>query len=135
MLGRGQPVGQGEVGVYVDRDPSRLQLADELAGRLGAGSLGVELREAGPGRTSVLVYVETRDEAERVAADFRAVGRSSVVLARDALAGKDPGAMPLTSPRSYRVIVNLEAARRSGFEVPLALLAAADEFAGVAGGR
>ena len=70
-----------------------------------------------------------------VAADFRAVGRASVVLAREALAGKDPGTLPLATPRSFRVIVNLEAARRSGFEVPLPLLASADEFAGVAGGR
>jgi len=70
-----------------------------------------------------------------VAADFRAVGRASVVLARDALSGTDPGSIPLAASRSYRVIVNLEAARRSGFEVPLALLASADEFAGVAGGR
>ncbi len=68
-------------------------------------------------------------------ADFRAVGRSSVVLAVRALRGEDPGRMPVARPRSARVILNLEAAGRTGFEIPLALLAGADEFAGVAGGR
>jgi putative ABC transport system substrate-binding protein len=68
-------------------------------------------------------------------ADFRAGGRSSVVLAVRALRGEDPGRMPVARPRSARVILNLEAAARTGFEIPLALLAGADEFAGVAGGR
>ncbi|MCK6482213.1 MAG: hypothetical protein L6R43_19320 [Planctomycetes bacterium] len=70
-----------------------------------------------------------------VAANFRALGRSSVVLARAALAGRDPGSLEVPFPRSYGVIVNLEAARRSGWEPPLEFLAATDEFAGVAGGR
>ncbi len=70
-----------------------------------------------------------------VTVDFRAVGRSSVVPALRALRGEDPGAIPVSRPRSYRVVLNLEAARRSAFEIPLPLLAAADEFAGVAGGR
>lgn len=70
-----------------------------------------------------------------VTVDFRAVGRSSVVAAVRALRGEDPGTIPVTRPRSYRVVLNLEAARRSAFEIPLPLLAAADEFVGVAGGR
>lgn len=85
--------------------------------------------------------VTTAPAAARTAAalcvtvDFRAVGRSSVVLAHGVLGGADPGSLPVGGPRSYRVLLNLEAAARSGFEVPLALLASADEFAGVAGGR
>jgi putative ABC transport system substrate-binding protein len=70
-----------------------------------------------------------------VAADFFALGRGSVVFAARVLRGEDPGRLPVRRPRAYRVIVNLEAARRGGLEVPLPLLAAADEFAGVAGGR
>jgi putative ABC transport system substrate-binding protein len=70
-----------------------------------------------------------------VTVDFRALGRSSVVLAAAALRGEDPGRMPVARPRSFRVVLNLEAAARSRFDVPLALLASADEFAGVAGGR
>jgi putative ABC transport system substrate-binding protein len=70
-----------------------------------------------------------------LSADFRAVGRSSVVLAVRALRGEDPGRMAVPRPRSARVILNLEAAGRSGFELPLALIAGADEFAGVVGGR
>ncbi|MHC4821660.1 MAG: ABC transporter substrate-binding protein [Planctomycetota bacterium] len=70
-----------------------------------------------------------------VAADFRAVGRKSVVLAVRCLDGGDPGKLPVTRPRAYRVILNLEAAKRTGFRMPLSLLVSADEFAGVAGGR
>jgi len=73
--------------------------------------------------------------AVSVTVDFHALGRRSVVLAMAALRGEDPGKIPVLRPRSYRVILNLEASRRSGFEIPLALLASADEFAGVAGGR
>jgi putative ABC transport system substrate-binding protein len=68
-------------------------------------------------------------------ADFRAVGRSSVVLAARALRGEDPGKLAIPRPRSSRVILNLEAAARTRFELPLSLIASADEFAGVAGGR
>jgi putative ABC transport system substrate-binding protein len=67
--------------------------------------------------------------------DLRAVGRASVVAAARVLRGEDPGRIPLLRPRSSRVILNLEAAARTGFEMPLPLLASADEFAGVAGGR
>ena len=70
-----------------------------------------------------------------VTVDFPALGRSSVVLAVRALRGEDPGRMPVSRPRSFRVILNLEAAARSRFSPPLAVLAAADEFVGVAGGR
>ena len=70
-----------------------------------------------------------------VAPEFRAVGRAAVVLAVRALRGEDPGKMPLLRPRSVRIVVNLEAARRARVELPLDLLAVADEFAGVAGGR
>jgi putative ABC transport system substrate-binding protein len=57
-----------------------------------------------------------------VTADFRAVGRLAAVRLARVLRGADPGTIPLARPRS-------------SFEVPLSLLAAADEFAGVAGGR
>ncbi len=68
-------------------------------------------------------------------AHFPAVGRSSVVLAVRALRGEDPGRMAVPRARSARVLLNLEAARRSGFDLPLSLIAGADEFVGVAGGR
>ena len=76
-----------------------------------------------------------RAAAVCITADFRAVGRSSVVLAARVLRGEDPARIPLARPRSHRVILNLEAAARTGFVLPLPLIAAADEFAGVAGGR
>jgi len=47
--------------------------ADEIAGRLGSDALGVELRETGPERTAILVYVETREQAESIAARCRTI--------------------------------------------------------------
>ncbi len=76
-----------------------------------------------------------RSAAVCVTVDFRALGRSSVVLAARALRGEDPGKMPVGRMRSLRVILNLEAARRSGLEIPLALVAAADSFEPRAAGR
>ena len=64
-----------------------------------------------------------------VAVDYRALGTSSVVLTDRVLRGeKEPGELPVGRMRSYRVLVNLDAARRTGFEVPLTLLATADRI-------
>jgi len=49
------------------------EAADEIAGRLGSDALGVELQELGPARTAVLVYVETRERAESIAARCRGI--------------------------------------------------------------
>jgi putative ABC transport system substrate-binding protein len=70
-----------------------------------------------------------------LATDLRSLGRASVVHAVAVLDGASPASLPPGHPRSFRVLVNLEAARRSGFEIPLSLVVAADEFVGVAGGR
>lgn len=63
-----------------------------------------------------------------VGVDYRALGEKSVVLAKQVLAGKDPATLPIGRMRSFRVIVNLDAARRTGFTLPLALIATADEI-------
>ncbi len=70
-----------------------------------------------------------------VTVDFHALGRSSVVTAVRVLDGADPGTLPLTRPRSFRTLVNLSAARRAGYEIPLQVLAAADDFISDDGGR
>jgi len=62
-----------------------------------------------------------------VAVDYRLLGMNSVVLARKVLEkGKDPGRLPVGRMRSFRVIVSLTAARRTGYRLPLPLLAWAD---------
>lgn len=64
-----------------------------------------------------------------VAVDYRLLGMKSVVLAERILRDEvDPGTLPLTGMRSFRVLVNLAAARRCGFEPPLSLLATADRI-------
>ena len=64
-----------------------------------------------------------------VAVDYHALGERSVILAEQVLRkGVDPGSLPVGRMQSYRVIVNLAAARQARFEIPLTLLATADEI-------
>jgi len=112
--------------LWIPIDIAVYSRADEVAAGAATARRPVLATAPAASRTAAAVCVSV---------DFRALGRSSVEMAVRALRGEDPGAMAVRRPRSYRVIVNLEAAGRSGFEVPLALLASADEFAGVAGGR
>lgn len=69
-----------------------------------------------------------------VAVDYRALGRNSVVYAKKVLVagddGKkaDPGGLPVGRMHSFDVTVNLGAARRTGYEIPLTLLAVVDEI-------
>jgi putative ABC transport system substrate-binding protein len=59
--------------------------------------------------------------------DYRMLGKKAVVMALDILENKKaPGAMPVGRMHGYQVIVNLGAARRCRYEVPLSLLVVAD---------
>lgn len=78
--------------------------------------------------------VET-DAIVGVAVDYEALGRNSVVLAKKILVdGADPGSLPVGRLRSFQTIVNLTAARRTGVELPLPLLATADRILDPAAG-
>ncbi|MEW6742356.1 MAG: ABC transporter substrate-binding protein [Planctomycetota bacterium] len=62
-----------------------------------------------------------------VYADYAMLGKCAVLIAVDILQnGRDPGSIPIGTMSSYQVIVNLGAARRCGYELPLSLLALAD---------
>ena len=62
-----------------------------------------------------------------VLVDYEMLGTRAAALALDVLAGRcKPGDVPVDTMRGYQVIVNLEAARRCGYEVPLSLLVLAD---------
>jgi putative tryptophan/tyrosine transport system substrate-binding protein len=64
-----------------------------------------------------------------VAVDYLVLGERSVILAEQVLRqGKAPGDLAVGRMKSYRVLVNLAAARQAGFEIPLGLLATADEI-------
>ena len=64
-----------------------------------------------------------------VAVDYHALGERSVILAEQVLRrGVDPGSLPVGRMKSFRVLVNLAAARQAKFELPLSLLATADEI-------
>lgn len=60
--------------------------------------------------------------------DYPLHGRRVAALALEVLRGKDPGTLPVDRLRSTLVTVNLAAARAEGLELPLSLLALADEL-------
>lgn len=62
-----------------------------------------------------------------VVVDYNMLGKRAVVLALKILEQKaDPGKLPIGTMNAYKVIVNLDAARRCSYELPLSLLALAD---------
>lgn len=85
------------------------------ARRHGVPIVSSSLRGARSGATSGVV------------ADYVLLGKRAVALALEIIdRGADPGAMPIGSMSGYRVVVNIEAARQCGYEVPLSLLVLAD---------
>ncbi len=66
-----------------------------------------------------------------VVVDYTMLGKRAVVLALHILERrKKPGDMPVGTMNAYKVIVNLNAARRCRYELPLSLLALADTIIG-----
>ncbi len=62
-----------------------------------------------------------------VVVDYELLGERAVLIALDILDhGTDPGTIPVGTMQGYRVVVNLAAATRCGYELPLSLLAVAD---------
>ncbi len=62
-----------------------------------------------------------------VLVDYEMLGERAVVLALQVLEqGVDPGSLPVGRMRGYQVVVNPDAARRAGYELPLRLLVVAD---------
>ncbi len=59
--------------------------------------------------------------------DYEMLGQRAALIALEVLqARRAPGAIPVGRMAGYQVVVNLEAARRVGYEVPLPMLAVAD---------
>ena len=64
-----------------------------------------------------------------VLADYQLLGRRAVVLARAILEeGLEPWRLPIETMQGSQVVVNLSAARRCGYELPLSLLVLADRI-------
>ena len=53
--------------------------------------------------------------------------RRSALVVHRILQGAKPGDLPVEHPTEFRLIVNLKTARSLGIELPLALIAGADE--------
>jgi ABC-type uncharacterized transport system substrate-binding protein len=57
------------------------------------------------------------------------LGERAALLVLEILArGRDPGSLPIGTMQGYQVVVNLAAARRLGYDLPLPLLALADRL-------
>ncbi len=64
-----------------------------------------------------------------VLVDYELLGQRAVVIALDILEeGRAPGEIEIGTMRGFQVIVNLAAARRCQYELPLALLVLADQI-------
>lgn len=64
-----------------------------------------------------------------VVVDYRLLGRRAVLYGLEVLVhGRDPSKLPVGTLESYRVVVNLGAARALGYEPPLSLLVLADQI-------
>lgn len=62
-----------------------------------------------------------------VVVDYAMLGKSAVAIAIEILEGRaQPGSIPIGMMKGTQVIVNLQAARRCRYELPLSLLALAD---------
>lgn len=60
--------------------------------------------------------------------DYELHGRRAAAIALRVLAGADPGRLPIDRMHGTQVKVDLTAARRDGIELPLSVLAVADEL-------
>ncbi len=64
-----------------------------------------------------------------VVVDYTLLGKRAVVIALDILEGrKEPGAIPVGTMNAHKIVVNLAAARRCRYELPLSLLVSADSI-------
>lgn len=63
-----------------------------------------------------------------VLVDYELLGERAAALARAVLQGKAPGSLPVGTMQSYQVVVNLAAARATGYELPLSALLVADRI-------
>jgi putative ABC transport system substrate-binding protein len=61
--------------------------------------------------------------------DYAMLGeRAALILLQVLEGGVDPARIPVGTMRGYQVVVNLGAARRLGYDLPLPLLAVADRI-------
>lgn len=60
--------------------------------------------------------------------DFELHGRRTAALLLRVLDGHEPASLPIDTMQSFRIVANLDAARRARIELPLSLLVLADEL-------
>lgn len=74
------------------------------------------------------LVVARSDAVVGATVDFALHGQRTAALALQILRGAAPGTLPVDTMQSFRVVANLDAARRCRWELPLSLLALADEL-------
>ena len=126
-LGRDEAVGAaasrlcdaGVDAVWIPIDLRVYQAAAVVAATCAAARRPLLTSAAGPAAEAAAVGIVP---------DYGTLGRQAAEIARRILVeGADPGRLPVGRLQTFRVVVSLPAAERMGYEVPLPLLAIADE--------
>ena len=109
----------GVQALWLPIDPLVDQQAAAIATATDPAHVPIFTSAAGPIRDRAIVSVVP---------DYHVLGLQAADLARRVLVEHaDPGALPVGRIGTFRTVVNLQAAARAGYEVPLPLLATADE--------
>jgi putative tryptophan/tyrosine transport system substrate-binding protein len=103
-------------GLVVNDNPfnANSALIADVAHRLGLPSIGIPIYASGGG---LLGY----------GVDFVSLDRRAATFVDKILKGAKPGDIPIEQPTKFTTVVNLKTAKALGIEIPLTLLATADE--------
>jgi ABC-type uncharacterized transport system substrate-binding protein len=105
----------------------------QLPGNLTAASFPSIAQAAQRARVPVFAFQTSQAHGGAtvvVARDYHESGRLAAALAVRVMRGERPAALPFQSTANTRLIVNLDAARRIGFTLPLAVVQRAAEVIG-----
>lgn len=104
-----------------------------LSDNLSSTAMPAVLKAAAGARMPLVGFVTDLAEGGALfvmARDFRQLGAQGGAMAARVLRGESPDHMPIELPRTMRIVVNADAARTLGVELPAALVNRADRVIG-----
>jgi ABC-type uncharacterized transport system substrate-binding protein len=105
----------------------------QIPGNLTASAFPSVAQAAQRARLPVFAFQTSQVKAGAslvVGRDYRDSGRQAAALAARVMRGEKPGTLPFQAVARTRIIVNLEAARRVGLNIPASVVAHAAEVVG-----